>query len=100
MNEPGTKSCRHCGEPILQVARICKHCHSSQGWFAGNRDPRYTFVVLGIMGVIFVAALTLLSRVKTKRDRRVDPDLSCRGLVSVKTSAHFTRLVEGRERLF
>jgi len=101
MSEPGTKACRHCGEPILQVARICKHCHSNQGWFSSNRDPRYTFVALAIIAALTGAfAFALPRRLGKQVDRALKPDTSCVGLVTVKASNHFTRLVDGRDRLF
>ena len=57
MTNPETKSCRHCGEPILTVARVCKHCRSNQGWFSNQKDPRYLWVLLP---VVLLAVMQLL----------------------------------------
>jgi len=49
-----TKECRHCKQPIHPEARICQHCHSSQGWFASQRDPRYALLVIGLILLLVV----------------------------------------------
>lgn len=33
-NEPDTKPCKVCAEPIKRAARVCTHCNNYQDWYA------------------------------------------------------------------
>jgi hypothetical protein len=94
------KACRHCGEPILPVARVCRHCHSNQGWFSNQRDPRFHLLIALLLLPLLVVPFMLMRDARAKFNRVVSPDASCRGLVSVKSSSYDTRSIDGRDRLF
>lgn len=48
-----TKTCRHCKQEIHKQARRCQHCHSSQSWFADQKDPRTIVVLLLLIPLLF-----------------------------------------------
>lgn len=95
-----TKACRHCGEAILVVARICKHCQSNQAWFGSPRDARFHLLVLLIVLPFVFLPLVMLNRSRTKLNRAIRDDTSCRGLVVVKERSYQMRTIEGRDRLY
>ena len=100
MTSTETKNCRHCGEPILAVARVCKHCHSNQGWFANQRDPRYLLIILPIVLAFVAVPLVIISLKEKKASLTVAQKESCRGLVVVKSSSFDVRTIEAHDHLF
>jgi hypothetical protein len=97
-----TKPCRHCGEAILAQARMCKHCHSAQGWLAGQKDPRLQKLVL--IGLVPFFALVGFAIYETRsRMNRVSSTIAasgaCRGLVLLKNSTHVVSKGEQGERI-
>jgi len=95
-----TKPCRHCGEPILAVARVCRHCKSNQTWSAGQRDPRFQLMVVLVLLPLLAIRSFILRDAESQFERSFSPESSCRGLVKVTTSQHEVRTTEGHEGLF
>jgi hypothetical protein len=102
MTSTETKTCRHCGEPILAVARVCKHCRSNQGWFSNQRDPRYLWVLLPIVLLAVAVPLGVISVIESKAKRTLveNRNDSCRDLVGVRSSSYEVRTIEKHERMF
>jgi hypothetical protein len=102
MTSTETKDCRHCGEPILAVARVCKHCQSNQSWFSNQRDPRYLWLLLPIVLLAVVVPFGVLSLVEKKAMPTAAQNQkdSCRGLVEAKSSSYEVRTIEKREHMF
>jgi len=102
MTNTETKNCRHCGEPIIAVARVCKHCRSNQTWFSNQRDPRYLWVLLPVVLLAVAAPIGVISLVegKAKRTLLQDQNDSCRGLVAVKSKSYEIRTIDKHERMF
>jgi hypothetical protein len=95
-----TKACRHCGEPILAKARVCKHCSSNQAWlFASQRDPRFRVLLLLLSLPIFVVLFLALRDLRAKLDRTFGEG-ACRGQVELKSTVHALRKIDLRDRLF
>jgi hypothetical protein len=100
VSDPSTKNCRHCGEAILQVARVCKHCRSHQTWAAGQADPRYLALVVLVVLILFSVPFALFQTVETKLHDRLSPPSSCRGKLTVTAIAYDVEQADGHQHLF
>jgi hypothetical protein len=86
-----TKECRHCKQPIHVQARVCQHCKSNQGWLAGQSDPRFTLVWVGLIVVMMVLLSLWLPRIMESSD---EPRSSPMVVVSA-TSVRYAATTEG-----
>ena len=100
MTSTETKNCRHCGEPILAVARVCKHCRSNQSWYASQRDPRYFLFILPLVLALVAVPLVIIGLTEKRASLAVAQKESCRGLVVVKSSSFDIRTIEAHDHLF
>jgi len=75
-----TKECRHCKQPIHPQARVCQHCKGNQGWFAGQADPRFSLVILGVFLLILIPLFIWLpDLILSSTDRGSPPKLTVAG---------------------
>jgi hypothetical protein len=100
MTSADTKNCRHCGEPILAIARVCKHCLSNQGWYASQRDPRYLLLVVPIVLLFVAVPLVVISFIEKIPDRAISQNDTCRGLVTGRSTSYDVRTIDEHDHLF
>lgn len=95
-----TKPCRHCGETILSIARVCRHCHSNQGWFSNQRDPRHLMLALPFVLLVVAIPVGALAWAHSRAAQTFTTKSSCRGQVSAEVLSYELRPSESRVHLY